>query len=37
MTARAVNNLPATSHDEAVRRHFAIELSKTSWIINCVL
>ena len=33
MTARTVSNPPATSHDEAVRCLFAIELSKDSWIV----
>jgi transposase len=33
MTARPVINPPATSHDEAVRCLFAIELSKDSWIV----
>jgi transposase len=33
MTARTVINPPATSHDEAVRCLFAIELSKDSWIV----
>jgi transposase len=36
MTARTVNSLPAATHDEAVRCHFAIELSKTSWIIAVI-
>src|SRR6516225_5332126 len=33
MTDRTVSNPPATSHDEAVRCLFAIELSKDSWIV----
>jgi transposase len=36
MTARTVNNRPAAPHDEAVRCHFAIELSKTSWVIAVI-
>jgi transposase len=36
MTARTVITLPAALHDEAVRCHFAIELSKTSWIIAVI-
>jgi len=36
MTARTVNNQPAAPHDEAVRCHFAIELSKTSWVIAVI-
>lgn len=33
MTDRIVNNLPAASDDDVVRRLFAIELSKTSWLV----
>jgi transposase len=33
MTARTVINPPATSHDEAVRCLFAIDLSKDSWVV----
>jgi transposase len=34
MTARTMSNPPAATHDEAVRCHFAIELSKESWIVG---
>jgi len=34
MTARIVNDRPAAAHDEAVRCHFAIELSKTGSIVS---
>ncbi len=33
MTDRTVNNLPAASDDDAVRCLFAIELSKSSWVV----
>src|SRR5579872_648083 len=33
MTDRTVNNLPAATNDDAVRCLFAIELSKSSWIV----
>ena len=33
MTVRTVNNLPAATHDATVRCLFAIELSKTSWVL----
>jgi transposase len=33
MTARTVINPPATSHDEAVRCLFAMDLSKDSWVV----
>jgi transposase len=33
MTVRTVNNLPAATHDAAVRCLFAIELSKSGWVL----
>jgi transposase len=33
MTVRTVNNLPAATHDVTARCLFAIELSKTSWVL----
>jgi transposase len=33
MTARTVNNLPAATHDEAVRCLLAMDLSKGNWVI----
>jgi transposase len=33
MTDRTVNNLPAATNDDAVRCLFAIELSKSIWIV----
>jgi transposase len=33
MTVRTVNNLPAATHDATARCLFAIELSKSSWVL----